>query len=331
MSRTTLGLKNVLEAHRRIKPFVRHTPLVHSLFLSQETGADVWLKLECSQVTGSFKARGALNKVATLTPEEKSRGIVTGSAGNHGLGVAYAAQTWGPIDVDIFVPATAPRSKTQKMARMGARLHKVGTTYEEAHQAAEEFSRLQGATYVQAYDDVDVIAGQGTIGLEVLTDLPQTDILMVPIGGGGMVAGIASVAKAIAPDCRVVGLQPEASPAAWLSLRDGQPYDPYDHEPTIADGLAGGFGAVPFLVAQTLIDEVLLLDEYSLRQAIYTLVDQEQLLVEPSGAIAIAPLLTGALDVSGKTVVCVLSGGNIATTLLRDILTEFDTQQGADE
>lgn len=323
MPRTTLGLQTILQAQRRIAPFVRRTPLVHSAYLSAQTGANVWLKLECRQPTGSFKVRGAVNKVGLLTPEDKARGIVTGSAGNHGLGVAFAAQSWGDVSADIFVQANAPRAKVDKMRHFDVNLHLEGDTYEAVHQAAEAFARETGATYVQAYDDLDVIAGQGTVGLEIMGDLPDTDLILVPVGGGGLIAGVATATKVMHPGCQVIGLQPEASPAALLSLRDGVPYDPYEHEPTIADGLAGGFGATPFYVARTLIDQVLLASEADLRRATFTLLDREQLVVEPSGAIAITPLLNGALDVEGKTVVCVLSGGNLATTLLRDILVEF--------
>jgi threonine dehydratase len=323
MPRTTLGLQSILLAQQRIAPFVQPTPLVRSAYLSAHTGADVWLKLECRQPTGSFKVRGALNKIGALTPEEKARGLVAASAGNHALGVAYAVQSWGGASADIFVQANAPRSKVEKLRYFEVAIHLEGDTYQAADQAAEAFARETGATYVQAYDDVDVIAGQGTMGLEILSDLPGTELILVPIGGGGMIAGVATVAKTMHPGCQVIGLQPEASPAALLSLRDGVPYDPYDHEPTIADGLAGGFGATPFYVARTLIDQVLLSSEANLRQAIFTLLDKEQVVVEPSGAISITPLLNGTLEVAGKTVVCVLSGGNIATTLLRDILVEY--------
>jgi threonine dehydratase len=323
MPRTTLGTQAILQAQRRIAPFIQPTPLVRSAHLCAQTGADVWLKLECRQPTGSFKVRGAVNKVGLLTPEEKARGIVTGSAGNHGLGVAFAAQSWGGVSADIFVQANAPRAKVDKLRHFDVALHLEGDTYEAAHRAAEAFARETGATYIQAYDDLDVIAGQGTTGLEILSDLPDTDLILVPVGGGGLIAGVATATKAMHPGCQVIGLQPEASPAALLSLRDGIPYDPYDHEPTIADGLAGGFGAMPFYVARTLIDQVLLASEADLRRATFTLLDREQLVVEPSGAIAITPLLNGALDVEGKTVVSVLSGGNLATTLLSDILVEF--------
>ena len=322
MPRTTLGLPVILQAHRRITSFIQRTPLVRSAFLSQHARADVWLKLECCQPTGSFKVRGALNKVGLLTPEEKACGIVTGSAGNHGLGVAYAAQAWGGIRADIFVQANAPRTKVDMLRHFDATVHLEGDTYEAAHQAAEAFAREEGATYIQAYDDMDVIAGQGTMGLEILSDLPQVDVILVPIGGGGLVAGVATVAKTMHPGCQVIGVQPEASPAALLSLRDGVPYDPYDHAPTIADGLAGGFGATPFYVARTLIDQVLLATEADLRRAVFTLLDREQLVVEPSGAIAISPLLNGTLAIEGGTAVCILSGANIATSLLRDILVE---------
>jgi threonine dehydratase len=321
--RTQLGLLPIYQAQQRIAPFVRRTPLLADPGLSARTGGHVWLKLECQQVTGSFKARGAVNKVGLLSAAEKARGIVTGSAGNHGLGVALAARAWGDVVADIFVPTTAPTTKVNRLQQMGIRLHQVGVTYEDAHQAAEDYARAHGATYIQAYDDVDVVAGQGTLGLEILTDLPDVDAVLVPIGGGGMIAGVATAVKGINPTCRVIGVQPEASPAALLSLRDGRPYDPYDHAPTIADGLAGGFGAVPFHLAAALIDEVVLVSEAAMRHAIYDLLDRHQLVVEPSGAAAVAPLLSGQIDVAGRTVVCILSGGNIATGLLRDILAEF--------
>lgn len=321
--RTQLGLLPIYQAQQRIAPFVRRTPLVPDTDLGARCGGNVWLKLECRQVTGSFKARGAVNKVGLLTGAEKAHGIVTGSAGNHGLGVALAARAWGDITADIFVPTTAPATKVDRLRQMGIRLHLVGVTYEDAHQAAEEHARAHGATYIQAYDDVDVVAGQGTIALEILDDLPAADVVLVPIGGGGMVAGVATAVKGINPACRVIGVQPEASPAALLSLRDGRPYDPYDHAPTIADGLAGGFGALPFYLAGTLIDEVVLVSELDMRRAIFDLVHRHQLVVEPSGAAAVAPLLNGRLDVAGRTVVCILSGGNIATPLLRDVLAEF--------
>jgi threonine dehydratase len=318
-----LDYDSVLAAHVRIAPHVRRTPLIHSMYLSARTGAEVWLKAECLQPTGSFKVRGALNVVGQLGSEQRARGIVTGSAGNHGLGVAYAARAWGGIKADVFCPVTAPRAKLDKLRRFEIGLHLEGQTYEDAHQAAEAYARQTGATYVQAYDDPRVIAGQGTSALEVLEKLPAPDLVLVPVGGGGLIAGIAVAVHERAPGCRVIGVQPQASPAALLSLREGRAIDPYDHEPTLADGLAGGFGVLPFAVAASLIDSILLTTEEELRRAVYCLVDREQLVVEASGAISIVPLLNGRLDVAGKTIVCVLSGGNLETSLLRDILVEF--------
>jgi threonine dehydratase len=307
---------------------LRPTPLVRSGFLSALTGGEVWLKCECLQPTGSFKVRGALNKVGLLTAAERARGVVTGSAGNHGLGVAYAAQAFGGIQADIFCPRTAPRAKVEKMRRFGVGVHLSGSTYEDAHQAAESFAQATGATYVQAYNDLSVIAGQGTVALEMLEDLDSIDVVVVPVGGGGLIAGVSTVVSQRMSGCEIIGVQPEASPAALLSLRDGVAYDPYEHEPTLADGLAGGFGSIPFAVARALIDKVLLVSEDDMRRAIYALVDQEQLVVEASGATAIAPLLDGSLNVEGKATVCVLSGGNLDTALLRDILVEFAPREG---
>ena len=171
-----------------------------------------------------------------------------------------------------------------------------------------------------AYDDPQVIAGAGTCGLEILTNLPDVATIIVPIGGGGLIAGIAVAAKSIQPASQILGVQPEASPAAKLSFEQDLPLDPYDHEPTIADGLAGGFGAYPFYIARTLIDDILLHSEQELREAIFTLVDQEQLVVEASGAIAIAPLLKADHHLQGQEVVCVLTGANLETSLLATIL-----------
>ena len=315
-----LKLLDIVQAHQRTKPFVRHAPLVYSEALSEQSGAKVWLKLECRQPTGSFKIRGALHKIMTLAEQVKSQGIVTASAGNHGLGVAYAAQALGLDNVTIFVPETTPQAKVNKLRRFPIDLQQTGKTYEDAHQAAEDFAQEKNAIYIPAYDDPQVIAGAGTCGLEILTDLPDVETILVPVGGGGLSAGIAVAAKGMKPGCQIIGVQPEASPAAKLSFEQNLPIDPYDHEPTIADGLAGGFGSHPFYIGRTLIDDILLFSEAELRQAIFTLVDQEQLVVEASGAIAIAPLLAEEHQLRGQTVACVLTGANIDTRLLTEIL-----------
>jgi threonine dehydratase len=282
----------------------------------------VYLKLECWQRTGSFKVRGALNRLSTLSPQEREQGLVTASAGNHGLGVAYASQVLSLPSVTIFVPENAPRAKVERFHTYNCQVRRAGADYDAAHALAEVHAREQGALYVSAYDDPVVIAGQATVGLEILQELPNTDLLLVPVGGGGLIAGITVLARAINPQIRVVGLQPEASPSAYLSLRDGHAYETYPAGPTICDGLAGGFGHLPFEVAGHLIEEILVVREADIRHSVAWLLRHEQLLVEGSGAIAIAPLLTGQLDAEGRRVVAVLTGRNIDTSLLQQILAE---------
>ncbi len=318
-----IELSEFLQAQRRIRPYIHHTPLIHSPYLSELTGGDVWLKLENQQPTGSFKVRGALNKISQLSKVEKARGIVAASAGNHALGVAHAAASLGLPQVDIFVPETAPDAKLKKLRRFPIHVHLAGQTYEAAHQAADEFQGQTGAVEIPAYDDLTVITGQGTVGLEIMTHLPEAELVLVPIGGGGLVSGVATAVRHIKPSCHIVGVQPEASPAAQLSFAQNRAIDPYDHAPTIADGLAGGFGATPFQLLQTNPPEIVLVSEVQIRQAILALLAEHQLVIEPSGATAIAPLLAGSVDVSGKTAVCILTGGNLAMNLLREIITQL--------
>jgi threonine dehydratase len=320
MTRLTLG--QVLAGRRVVQPYIWPTPLMSSVPLSRLTGGRVHLKLECWQRTGSFKVRGALNKLASLSPQEWTRGIVTASAGNHGLGVAYASQSLGLPAAVIFVPESAPATKLARLESFPCNVRRAGVDYDAAHALAHAYAQQQGALYVSAYDDPVVIAGQGTVGLEVMETLPDADLLLVPVGGGGLIAGISVVARSVNPSIRIVGVQPEASPAAYLSLRDGRPYETYPAGPTICDGLAGGFGRIPFELAADLLEEVLVVPEAAIRRAVGWLLVQEGLVVEGSGAIAIAPLLSGQLDVSGQRVVAVLTGRNLDGDLLHDILTE---------
>jgi len=317
-----LGLQDVLVAQHNLSGLITRTPLEYSFLLSQQVGCQVYLKLENWQKTGSFKVRGAINKVSSLTEEEKARGLVTASAGNHALGVAYTARALGNVPTTVFVPVNAPTSKLKKLEEFDCHVLLSGNSYEEAHHAAEDFGRLHGATYIHAYDDPRIIAGQGTIGLEVLEDLPEADAILVPVGGGGLIAGVAVAAKAINPQVRVIGVQPEASPSAYLSLRDGRPYEEYDAAPTIADGLAGGFGRLPFEIAGDLIDEIVLVSEEEMRAAVFTLLELAQLVVEGSGAVGIAALLAGRVELAGRKVVAVLTGANIDASLLFEIMGE---------
>lgn len=319
---TSLTLTDALIARQVIQAHIWPTPLMPSAALCLQTEADVHLKLECWQRTGSFKIRGALNKLAALSPEQVARGIVTASAGNHGLGVACASQVLGLPSATIYVPESAPTAKVNQLQAFACQVQRAGTDYDTAHAIAWAYTQEQGAVYVSAYDDPIIIAGQATAGLEVMEALPDVDLLLVPVGGGGLIAGIAVVAKAINPAIRVIGVQPQASPAAFLSLRDGRPYETYPAEPTICDGLVGGFGRIPFKIAADLIDEVLVVPEADVWQAVGWLLHHEQLVVEGAGAIAIAPLLNGQLDVENLRVVAVLTGRNLDANLLSEILGE---------
>ncbi|MBK8906265.1 MAG: pyridoxal-phosphate dependent enzyme [Anaerolineaceae bacterium] len=318
-----IELADFLQAQRRIRPYIHYTRLIQSDYLSELTGGEVWLKLENQQPTGSFKVRGALNKLSQLSEAEKAQGFVAASAGNHALGVAHAAASLGLGQVDIFVPETAPEAKVNKLRRFPVNLHLAGQTYEDAHQAAADFASQTGALEISAYDDLDVITGQGTVGVEILMNLPACQQIIVPVGGGGLIAGVATAVRHIKPLCHIVGVQPEASPAAQLSFAQDRAIDPYDHAPTIADGLAGGFGVRPFEQLRHNPPDIVLVSEADIRRAILALLAEHQLVIEPSGAAAIAPLLTGQVDVRGKTAVCILTGGNLAMGLLREIVTQL--------
>jgi threonine dehydratase len=224
------------------------------------------------------------------------------------------------------VPETAPSAKIKRLKQFAIDLRFAGSTYDHAHKEAVEYSRRQGVLYVPAYDDEHVIAGQGTVGLEIMEDSPDVDQVIVPVGGGGLVAGIAVAVKELSPVVQIIGVQAQASPSAFLSLKDGVPYDPYDHEDTIADGLAGGFGAKPFYIARSLIDRIQLFDESELRESIYMLMDQDRIIAEASGAVSVAPLLEPDDRIIGKRLVCVISGSNLETSLLQQILNDFCDQ-----
>ncbi len=317
---TRPNLADLLAARQVIQPHIWHTPLMFSASLSRLAGGDAYLKLECWQRTGSFKVRGALHKLSTLSPKQWAKGVVTASAGNHGLGVAYASRVLGLPAVTIFVPESAPDAKVERLRTYDCQVRRAGDDYDAAHAMAEVFAHEKDALYISAYDDPVVIAGQGTVGLEVLEDLPTTEMLLVPVGGGGLIAGIAIAAKAINPAVRILGVQPEASPSAYLSLRDGQPYETYPAGPTICDGLAGGFGRVPFEIAGDLIEAIVVVPEVDVQRAVAWLLSQEQLVVEGSGAIAIAPLLNGQVEAKGSRVTAVLTGRNLDASQLHRIL-----------
>lgn len=322
MGSPPVAFEDLVRARERIAPYVERTPLTRSPLLSARCGAEVFLKQENRQLTGSFKPRGAVHKLLTLTPAERARGVVAASAGNHALGVAHACAVLGLSGAELYVPRSAAPAKLAKLRLYPVELRIEGDSFDAAQAAALVRARETGASYVSPYDDPAVIAGQGTVGLEILEDLPEPDVVVVPVGGGALLAGIALAVKSRCPRARIVGVNPAASPSALLSFQRGEAIDPYDHEPTLAHGLAGGFGRVPFAVARPLVDEIVLVSEAELRQAIVALIDSDQILAEASGAASLAGVLSGRIGRSGGRVVIVVSGGNIDSATLARIIHE---------
>ena len=319
-----MNLAHVFVARQRIGRFVHRTPLVHSPWLSAETGANVRLKLESLQVTNSFKARGAVNvAVARLERKAGDPGrdnlLVTASAGNHGRAMAYAAERMG-LRLVVFTPADAPRAKLDHIARHGADLRAVASTYEDAERLAKEFAAKGRVTYISPYSHPDVIAGAATVALEIIEDWPSVEAIVVPVGGGGLISGVAVVAKAISSRIEVIGVEAEASPAFSTSLAAGR-ICTVGVRPTIADGLAGNMDAetITFDYVQRLVDRVVAASERSIEDAVRSLISHDHLVAEGAGATAVAGLL-GGLRPAGLNVAVVVSGSNIDTTRLVGLL-----------
>ena len=315
-----LSLSDIQTAQKAIKPYVTGTPLVHSVYLSKLCCAKIYLKLENQQITNSFKVRGAFYKLLNLTRKEKRMGIITASAGNHGQAVAYAAKKLG-FSARIVVPTTTPHVKVEGIRKWGADLVLFGDCYDEAETHAKELAKKDGCAYISPYNDELLIAGHGTIGLEIVEALSNVNVIVVPVGGGGLISGISVAAKGLKPNVEIVGVQSEASPVMYESLKAGRIVEAQKAE-TIAEGLSGGIerGALTFEIAKKCVDKMLLVKEATIRKAVYLLCVREKLMVEGSGAAAIAPLLEDKALFTGKIVVCVLTGGNIDQELLNDIL-----------
>ncbi|HET7231445.1 MAG TPA: pyridoxal-phosphate dependent enzyme [Longimicrobium sp.] len=307
-------------AARRLHGIVRRTPLELSDALTAISGAQVHLKLEGLQRTGSFKVRGACNFVARLAEEDRRRGLVTASAGNHGVGVSLASRLFGARAI-VYVPRDTPEVKQRRIARHGAELRVVDGGYDDAHATAEAFAAESGACYVNAFSDPVVVAGQGTVGLEIFEDLPAVRTLVVPLGGGGVIGGIGTVARALGEGVRVVGVQTEETSAMHASLAAGRLVSP-PYGPTICEGLTGDTDQAAFELARRVVDEVVLVPEDSVRRAIRWLYVEEGVVAEGSAAVAAAALLEGAVGGLAGPVAAVLTGSNLDAHRLARILEE---------
>ncbi|HLN45991.1 MAG TPA: threonine/serine dehydratase [Candidatus Sulfotelmatobacter sp.] len=315
-----VSLNDIREAQKAITPYINCTPLAHSVYLSRISHTDVFLKLENQQITNAFKARGAFYKLLHLTSEEEHKGIITASAGNHGQAVAYAAKKLG-LPAKIVVPTTTPHVKVEGIRRWGADLVLFGDCYDEAEAKAKALAKQDGCAYISPYDDELIITGHGTIGLEIVDALPNVDVIVVPVGGGGLISGISIAAKGVKPNVEIVGVQSEASPVMYESLKAGKIVE-VPKMKTIAEGLSGSVekGSLTFEIVKKCVDRMLLVKEATIRHAVYVLCIHEHLVVEGSGAAAIAPFLEDKEVFKGKTIACVITGGNIDDELLKDIM-----------
>lgn len=305
-----VAYQDIVQAKFRLNGHVHRTPLVHSNTFSRMTGCDVYLKLENLQKTGAFKVRGALNKISRLTPAERERGVVTASAGNHAQGVALAAMQSG-IASTVVMPVGAPEAKIQATKEYGSAVVLHGNQYDEAFDRAKQIAEQDGAILVHAFDDAHVIAGQGTVGIEILDDLPDVDAILVPVGGGGLIGGIALAAKTVRPNIRVIGVQPEAASSGMLSWRSGELRRVEDPR-SIADGLlVKRPGNLTLDLMLRYVDDFVLVSEEEIRTAMVYFLERAKLLVEGAGAVCLAALLARNLGLDGRRVALVVSGGNV--------------------
>ena len=301
-------LYDFMEARERLGTVIEKTKLIHSNIFSDESGNDVYIKPENLQRTGAFKIRGAYNKIAKLTEEEKKRGVIAASAGNHAQGVALAAQKLG-IKAVIVMPKHTPLIKVEATRRYGAEVILTGEVYDEAYEYAKKLQEKEGYTFVHPFNDEDVIEGQGTIALEVLEELPDADIILVPIGGGGLISGIASAAKLKNPLIKIIGVEPEGAASA-LEARKSHHVVELDEANTIADGTAvKKIGEITFDYIEKYVDDIVTVSDYELMAAFLVLVEKHKIVAENSGILAVAGLKK--LNVKEKKIISIISGGNI--------------------
>ncbi|MER6121867.1 threonine ammonia-lyase [Streptomyces sp. NPDC001795] len=319
-------LDDVRGAQKMLSGVARVTAMEGSRHLSQLVGAPVHFKCENLQRTGSFKLRGAYVRIAGLLPEERAAGVVAASAGNHAQGVALASALLG-VHSTVFMPKGAPLPKISATREYGADVRLYGQVVDETLAAAQEYAAGTGAVFIHPFDHPDIIAGQGTVGLEILEQCPEVGTIIVGVGGGGLIAGIATAVKALRPDVRVVGVQAEGAAAYPLSLAAGRPV-PVRNPATMADGIkVGRPGDVPFRIVQDLVDEVRTVSEDALSAALLLCLERAKLVVEPAGASPVAALLSDPGDFEGP-VVAVLSGGNVDPVLMQRILRHGMAAQG---
>lgn len=312
-----LNLETLYDAKKVLGEVARKTDLIQSKTLLE--GTEIYLKSENLQLTGSFKLRGAYYKISKLTDEQKKKGIIACSAGNHAQGVALAAQK-NNLKATIFIPATAPISKVEATRKYGADIKLIDGVYDDAYKAACEFQKKTGGEFIHPFDDADVIAGQGTIGLEVLEQLPEVEAVIVPIGGGGLISGIAYAIKQLNPSCKVYGVQAQGAGSMYKSFIDKQITElPTVH--TFADGTAVKRpGNLTFDCCMKYVDDIVTVCDDEVASAILTLMEKQKLVAEGAGALSVAAAMYNKLPIAGKKTVCIVSGGNIDVNIISRVI-----------
>jgi threonine dehydratase len=319
-----LNLHRIYQARKNLRGISVPVPLTFSHQLSQISGAKVYLKWENLQRTGSFKLRGAVHKMLSKGRDNLSNGVITASAGNHAQGVAYGAGLLG-ITATAVMPVATPRIKVKRTERLGARVILFGDNYDEARARCLELAAATGMVYMPAFEDVDIMAGHGTIALEILEDLPETDLFLVPVGGGGLISGVAVASRAIHPRVEVIGVQTTLACTMFQCYKAGK-IIPVPVVPSLAEGLAGGIEPITFEIVRETVDDIVCADEGDLAPAIRWVLAHEGRVVEASGIVGVTVILTGRVpDLAKKNVVVVISGGNIDTDLLGRIISGDST------
>lgn len=317
------NFEEVKQAYERIRPYVRKTPLEESFYLNDD-GRRYFFKLETMQRAKSFKIRGAMNKMLTLTEKEKQKGVATISSGNHGSSVSYAASLLGIENAKVIVPETTPKSKVDKIRYFGADVMLMGSNYDEAHILGMKFIEEKGMTYIDAYyDDPKIYGGQGTIAIEILEQNPDIDTIVVPIGGGGLITGIAVAAKALKPGIRIIGVQTEACPAMIKAIEDKVFYEEYPVTgDTVCDSLVGGVGKLSYELLPKYADDIIEVHEETIRKAVRFMIMNEKIIAEGGSCTTVAAVMDFRERVGGKNIALVISGGNIDGDLMVKILNE---------
>jgi threonine dehydratase len=326
-SSTLPVFSDIIHAQSELKAIVKRTPLERSKSFSAMSGAEVFMKLENLQTTGSYKVRGAYYKISNLSAEETSRGVLCASAGNHAQGVAYAAAKLG-VKSTVFMPVFAPPLKVIATRSYGAEVILTGDTFDDAFAAAVEFGEKTGATFVHPFNDPFTIAGQGTVGLEIFEQLRDVQDVLVPIGGGGLIAGIAIALKQLNPAIRIIGVEADGAQSMKLSVENGAPVV-LNSVHTIADGIAvKSPGNLTFEVTRNLVDELLVVNDAEIARTAYLLLQRAKILAEPAGVASMAAILYKKTDLTGRKAVAIISGGNINMSILEQILEKGVMDEG---